>query len=83
MAVGRSVRRGRRAAKSYHTFNPWPIGFVAVERDVDESRPRRRSPESLLDIEIVTTCDGSSSGRSIPVVVAKSFFSLSSKKSSP
>ena len=82
MAVGRSVRRGRRAAISYHTFNRWAVGFIAVERDVDESRLRRRNPESLLDIEIATACDGSSSGRSIPAVVANSFFSVASKKSS-
>jgi hypothetical protein len=82
IAVGRSVRRGRRAAISYHTFNRWSVGFIAVERDVDESRLRRRNPERLLDIEIVTACDGSCPGRSIPVVVANSFFSVASMKSS-
>jgi len=82
LAVGRSVRRGRRAAISYLTFNRWSVGFIAVERDVDESRLRRRNPERLLDVEIVTVCDGSSSGRSTPVVVADSFFSVASEKSS-
>jgi hypothetical protein len=81
MAVGRSVRRGRRAAISYHTFIRWLVGFIAVERDVDESRLRRRNPGSLLDIEIVTACDGSNSGRSIPVVTTNSCFALASKKS--
>jgi hypothetical protein len=82
MAVGRSVHRGRRAAISNHTFNRRSVGFIAVERDVEESRQRRRNQESLLDIELVTACDGSSSGHSIPVVVANSFFSVASKKSS-
>ena len=81
-AVGRSVRRGHRAAISYHTFIRWPVGFIAVERDVDESRVRRRNPESLLNIEMVTGCDGSSSGPSIPVVATISCFAVASKKSS-
>src|SRR5664280_2611474 len=79
MAVGRLVRRGRRAAFSYHTFNRWSVGFIAVERNVDESRLRRRNPERLLDVEIVTSCDGYNSGRSIPAVVADTFFSVASK----
>jgi hypothetical protein len=69
MAVGRSVRRGRRAAISYHTFIRWLVGFIAVESDVDESRVRPRNPGILLGSEIVKGCDGSSSGRSIPAVV--------------
>jgi len=80
--VGRSVRRGRRAAISCHTFNRRSVGFIDVERDVDESRLRRRNPQSLLNIEIMTACDGSSSGRSSPVVVADSFFAVVSKRSS-
>ena len=81
-AVGRSARRGHRAAISYHTFIRWPVGLIAVERDVDEPRVRRRNPESLLNIEMVTGCDGSSSGPSIPVVATISCFAVASKKSS-
>ena len=81
-AVGRSVRRGHRAAISRHTFIRWPVGFIAVEHDVDESRVRRRNSESLLNIEMVTGCDGSSSGPSIPVVATISCFAVASKKSS-
>lgn len=81
-AVGRSWPRGRRAAISYHTFIRWPVGFIAVERDVDESRVRRRNPESFLNVEIVTGCDGFSSGRSISVFATNSCFAVASKKSS-
>lgn len=82
MAVGRSVRRERRAPISYHTFIRWSVGSIAVERDVDDSRVRRRNPESLLNIEIVTACDGFSSDRSIPVFATNSCFAVASKKSS-
>jgi hypothetical protein len=81
-AVGRPVRRGHRAAISYHTFIRWPVGLIAVERDVDESLVRRRTRESLLNIELVTDCDGSSSGPSIPVVATISSFAVALKKSS-
>ncbi len=77
--VGRSARRGHRAAIPYRNFIRWLVGFIAVESAVDESRVQLRNPGILLGSEIVRGCDGSSSGRSIPVVVTNSCLAVALK----
>lgn len=77
--VGRSARRGYRAAISSRKFMDWFVGFIAVESDVDESRARLRNPEDLLDSEIVTGPDSSRTGRSTPVVSTNSCFAVALK----